>query len=281
MKKTQKPALAAACLFSAPSILMAPALAGPTPVPNPITSADWTLPSLQVPLAKVTPKVDGDPLDPAWASAAITAPLTPSFLEYGTEPAAPHTQVKVLWDPDFLYVRFECAATEIYAPYTQHDDPIYKGDAAEVFLDPVGDGRLYYELQSSPNGAIFDQYIAVTAEPRVNQFGMLVGEVASRDFWPNLSWNCDGLKVTGKVQYQGQTVTGWIADFAIPAKQILRRAGKTAFEAGTLRANFLRYEWPAVLPDGKRDLAALNWSTVVRGCPHISAARMGFLQLQG
>ena len=74
------------------------------------------------------------------------------------------------------------------------------------------------------------------------------------------------------------TPEGWIADLRIPVATILRRTGGGYLAPGTLRANFIRYQWPLV--NGTRVMVPLNWSLVRQGCPHISPAAMGFLDLQ-
>jgi hypothetical protein len=62
-----------------------------------------------------------------------------------------------------------------------------------------------------------------------------------------------------------------------------RRFGKTEYSPGTLRINFLRYDWKLDPkdPDGKRELTAMNWSPVLYGCPHVSPKAMGYLKLVG
>jgi hypothetical protein len=237
-----------------------------------------SLPVLEVPFAIIAPKLSASPTDPAWEKAAKTEKLTHSFSPGVTPPPVPATQTYVLWDKDYLYVRFVATDNEIYTPFTERDALHYQGDVAEVFFDPVGDGRLYYEFQLSARGGILDQYIAITGDPVYNEFGRFTPEFHKKNFWSNIAWNCEGLRTATQQLEQDGHVTGWIAEFALPAPIVLKRTGQTNFAPGTLRANFLRYEW--VKNEGKRDLLPMNWSPVLFGCPHISPGRMGFLVLK-
>lgn len=178
--------------------------------------------------------------------------------------------MRVLWDEDFLYFRFESEDQNILAPFDKpdRDQPLYQGDAVEIFLDVVGDGRQYFEFQVSPRNQVFDQNIVLTAAPRADENFKLLREVLQRDFWLDASWNCEGLKSA-----TAKTKIGWVVDIALPAKPVLKRLGLEKFAPMTLRANLLRYDW-----QDKR-LAPLNWSPVLNGCPHISPGAMGFLKL--
>lgn len=240
------------------------------------------LPTLDVPHTTLTPKLDASPDDPAWANAAKIPSMASSLMLDGkTPPAVPPTTVQALWDADYLYVRFTAADDEIYTPFTDRDAFHYRGDVAEIFFDPVGDDRFFYEIQLSPRGGILDQYVAITADPRSDEYGRILPDVRSNNYWANLSWNCDGMKTATKILQTNGKDSGWIAEFALPAKTVLKRLGQNQFVPETVRANFLRYEWPKPAKNGPREtLIAQNWSAVVYGCPHQSPARMGYLKLQ-
>lgn len=229
-----------------------------------------SLPTLDVPRATITPQMSAAPLDAAWEEAATFPPFTLSKNTDADLKALP-TSVKALWNEDFLYFRFECQDADILAPFATatRDLPLYQGDAVEIFLDVVGDGRQVFEFQFSPKNQVFDQNIVLTTEPRADENFKLLPEVLRRDFWPNPSWNCAGLKSA-----TANTANGWIVDVALPAKPILKRLGQEKFAPMTLRANVLRYDW-----QDKR-LAPLNWAPVLNGCPHISPGAMGFLRLR-
>jgi hypothetical protein len=238
------------------------------------------LPVLLIPKALQAPRLDASLEDSAWQNAAMIDELSPPLIPDGKTLPSPPTRVLVLWDADFLYVRFIAQDTDINTPFKERDEFHYQGDVAEVFIDPVGDGRQYYEFQLSPRGGIFDQYIVISDNPVYDENGRFTPEFKARSYWPNIAWNCEGLKTATRIIRQGGRDSGWIVELALPAKTILKRIGQAQFKPGTLRANFLRYDWQFISSQEKRDLVPINWSKVLFGCPHISPGRMGFLKLQ-
>jgi len=189
----------------------------------------------------------------------------------------PQTRVKLLWDADFLYIRFICREDhEIYSPYRGHDAPYYRADVAEIFVDPVGDGREFVEIEVSPDNGVFDQVHLLTTDPQSGDDGVLGDEIINRDMWSFPGWNIPGLKHAASRWARPDGSKGWLVDVALPAV-LLRRTGRSHFAPMTLRANFLRYDHP--LRGKEREFVSLNWSPVIAGRPHRSPARMGYLVL--
>jgi hypothetical protein len=62
----------------------------------------------------------------------------------------------MLWDDEAIYVGFECDDPDVHAPLTGHDDPLWKHDLVELFIDPDGDGKSYMELHVAASGATAD-----------------------------------------------------------------------------------------------------------------------------
>lgn len=246
-------------------------------------------PALNVPhvAAGKLPRMDGDPADPAWKSAALIDGLSLSLSAENLKQKALPTQVRLLWSEDYLYIRYSCEATEpAYTPEKGRDAMLYKGDAVEVFLDAKGDGRQYFELQANVNNDLFDQQIFVTGEKLLyTPEGRLSDELMARDWWGILEWTMPGLKTAASptMLYEniGKDVRGWTVDFAIPASAALQHVGLQKYQPMTLRAHLIRYAYPAdpQHPNAPRKLLAMNWAPVVFGCPHVSAAAMGYLKL--
>lgn len=240
-------------------------------------------PSLQVPFATVRPAMTAAENDPAWTTAVVIPALGSAINHERTvAQVLPSTSVRLLWDADFLYVRFAATDSEIHVPFKEHDADLYRGDVAEVFLDVVGDARQYFELQITPTNATLDQNILLTAgEPRSDKDLRLLEEIFWRHLWFDRSYTMPGLRSAASIQ-----TTGWIAEFAIPAAAAQHRLGQKQWVAGQrVRANLLRYEWQLEqgekAPEGKRALIALNWAPVMEGCPHLSPQAMGTLELVG
>ena len=243
-----------------------------------LTAAD--VPTLQVPTLQVPHAASVPPLDAAATPAAVwtNAVLIPTLTQSKNGARAnslPATQVRLLWDSKALYVRFDCTDAEVYLPFSKHDDPLFQGDVVEVFLDPVGDARQWFELQVAANNATFDQNLVLTAEAKSNADGMLLDELLQRDWWMWAGYEMEGLTTAAQ-----QRPDGWTVELAIPAKSAAKRLGSQTWKAGDkLRANFMRYDWTPPGADGKRGLLPMNWAPVLTGCPHISPQAMGTLEL--
>jgi hypothetical protein len=68
------------------------------------------------------------------------------------------TSVAVYYDSDCLTIVFRCDDDEIVATYLEHDEPLWKEDAVEVFLAPAG-LTPYFEIEVNPLGTTFDARI--------------------------------------------------------------------------------------------------------------------------
>jgi hypothetical protein len=236
-------------------------------------------PSASATHAAETPLITADPDDPAWRDAAVVSDFSlPLRTKPIPGPALP-TQVRLLWDADHLYLRFTCVGPAPYSPFgNQRDAKQYQGDAVECFLDPVGDGKQYFEIQLSAANGVLDQNTLITADAKCDADGRLTRSVLDTNYWPDPGYDMKGLRTACRVTGAGATKT-WTADLAIPAAAALHRTGRKTFEPMSLRMNFMRYHWTGPVEDGARKLIPLNWSPVVFGCPHQSPAAMGTVNL--
>jgi hypothetical protein len=226
-------------------------------------------PEIDIPLAAQTPSLQASPHDPAWAKAAVLSALTPGA--GSTSPSVlPKTVIRVMWSPKALYVRFEAEDSTIVVPFTVRDADHFKGDVAEVFLDPAGTQKVWYEFEVTPLNGILDAIYLCTTEPHWGPDGVLDPLILKRNVWGFKEWNCPYLQTAAR-KIKG----GWIVEMAIPPA-VLRSTGENAFHPGPLRANFLRYDVDDKKPPTR---LLLNWSQVVLGRPHHSPGRMGILHL--
>ena len=259
-------------------------------------------PTLDIPRALTLPLVTAAADDPAWTNAAVIPALQPAYNHRlakhdgrpttmpSNEPAStpatstpatstpatstPATSVRILWTPEALYLRCVAFDDDVYTPENQRDSDLYKGDVFEVFLDPVGDGRVLFEVGAAPNGAVYDTVTLVTGNPVPGETLALDWDFVNREVWFDRNWNLDGLRSAAS-----RTTDGWIIDVVLPAKGLQRRTGGDTFAPEQLiRANVLRYDYPKG-PDGKREHLPLDWAPTLAGCPHISAAALGTFRL--
>jgi hypothetical protein len=99
--------------------------------------------------------IDGKLDDPAWSAAAWTDDFVDILGRDRPRPAL-RTRAKLLWDRSCLYVGIACEETDVRAAMRDRDQPLYRENAVELFLDPDDDGRDYAELEVNALGTIYD-----------------------------------------------------------------------------------------------------------------------------
>src|SRR5262249_3512989 len=87
--------------------------------------------------------VAGKGRGPGGASARAPAPVK---VAEGGGPVDGEATAKLLWDDKNLYVLVTVADKDVASQYTKHDDPIWKEDAVELFIDADKNGAGYVEL---------------------------------------------------------------------------------------------------------------------------------------
>jgi hypothetical protein len=183
-----------------------------------------------------------------------------------------------MWDSEFLYIRFECEDDSIFLSKIGRDEKIYESDAVEIFLDPVGDQRQYFELQHNAAGAVLDILWVASGEPERGPNRLYSDRTRNRELWDSWSWNMTGLRTAANRVTFANGKTGWISELALPAAAVLRRLGWRAYGPMKLRANFVRIDYPAA-PASHPAMESSAWSRVMHGRPHISPYAMGVLEL--
>lgn len=156
------------------------------------------------------------------------------------QPAAQATTVRIGWDSRDFRVLFECVDRHVWATLTARDAPLYEEEVVELFLDPVGDGLAYFEIELNPLNAVLDLVL------RRNRSGY------KKDF----AWDCEGLRTA-----VARTPEGWAAELAIPFASIAAEAPQSG---AIWRVNFLRIDRPENLP---RELSA--WSPTLTSTFHV------------
>ena len=143
--------------------------------------------------------IDGVATEPGWAGSAPSPELVTA--EGSPEPVGKAT-AKLTWDDQYLYLAVSVTDSDIYSEYKKHDDPLWKADCVEIFIDADGNRRGYVELQVNPNNATFDSWFAQ-------------GRAAKGDeAWD--SGMVTAVKVRGTADKSGDTDQGWDVEIAIP-----------------------------------------------------------------
>ncbi len=158
-----------------------------------------------IPRASVPITVDGLAGEAAWATAAASPELSAS--EGSGEPVGKAT-AKLTWDDEFLYAFISVTDSDVVSAYNQHDDPLWKADCVELFLDADSNRRGYVELQVNPRNATFDSWFQTTrAQP---------GDPS----WDSAMQTAVKLRGTAE---PGDTDQGWDAELAIPWQAVRGR----------------------------------------------------------
>lgn len=124
----------------------------------PVRRACWVAVERTAPI-----QIDGRVTEAEWGGATWSEPfVTP----VRGEPSVPRARVRFAWDERQLYAAFDIVDESLTSPDTTRDAPLYRADAAELFIDPTGEGRRYVELQVSPRGVLMDA--AFDGGPRAN-----------------------------------------------------------------------------------------------------------------
>jgi hypothetical protein len=177
-------------------------------------------------------RVDGRLDDAAWKRARWTR----QFVDIeGARKPRPRfrTRAKMLWDDDYLYIGAELEEPHVWATLTQHDAVIFRDNDFEVFLNPSGDGRNYFEFEINALNTGWDLFL-----PKAYRQG---GKADN-------SWEIPGLRtavaIDGTLNDAGDTDRGWTLELAFPWTAFASRAPVRKPEPGGVwRINFSRVEW--------------------------------------
>lgn len=185
---------------------------------------------------------DGKLNDAAWSAAQWSEPF--ADIE-GPARATPQqqTRVKMLWDETNLYIGADLTESDLWATLTEHDEIVYRDNDFEVFVDPDGDTREYYEIEVNAIGTIFDLYLPVPYR---------AGAKADH------SWTAHGMRVAihldGTLNDPSDIDRGWQIEMAIPwsvFSPMKRADGERTFQRvrqpptarDAWRINFSRVQW--------------------------------------
>jgi hypothetical protein len=188
-------------------------------------------PTLDVPRASEEIHIDGRLNEASWAHAASSGPLVDPFTGAQASESNAHGSVRVLWDPQNLYMAWDVTDSFIVDPEQVRDAPVWNADGVEFMIDPGGDGLDYYQVLVSPHNHVLDALH--TAAPRPD------GHIGRGD----VSFNADVRSATivraGSGQEAGEEA-GYVVEMSIPWRDLRGgpRAPLVANVGDTHRANF-------------------------------------------
>jgi hypothetical protein len=220
------------------SLLLCPALFGQPPLPR-----------YEVHRAAARITIDGKPDEKAWEAATAVDLMFPWEAQTG---AKQKTTARLLWDDDFLYVSYQCADTDIVAQYTERDDPTYKDDTVEIFINPKPTQTgIYFGLEMNARAVLYD-YLMYDSRYAMKRFNMQGVQLATF--------------IRGTLNARGDEDTGWSLEVAIPWVNFEEMAKRP--EAGT-EWTFNMARWDGVEPN--RRMSLWNDPLQPRPNPHVPA----------
>ncbi len=233
-------------------------------------AADIAPPHVSVPRSAEAPVIDGSVGAGEWHGSAWIEMRSP-VRDFQS------SAVRAFWMPEGIYIAYTSVDKALTRGETLNGQSLHKEDVLELFIDPTGDLRQYFEIQINPQGKVYCHIHILTDEPSVTGKGRLTPEFMSRHYWAYPSPHADGIQVACRYDSAAGL---WSAEGFFPVSFINRRQGAKPLNSGmVLRANFARYDWNAPLHDLARRSVFVYWSPVAPGCPHISPTRMGYLEL--
>lgn len=184
--------------------------------------------------------IDGKADEKSWQLAAWSSEFADIEGEIKPDPKF-RTRMKMLWDEQNLYIFAELEEPHVWAYYDQHDMIVFHENDFEVFIDPEGDTRNYFEIEINAQNTIFD---LLMDKPYRNR-----GHV-------NIPWNVKGLEsavfVDGSLNDSSDSDKGWSVEMKIPFSSLVAKE-KYAIptDGSTWKINFSRVQWQTSLTEGK------------------------------
>jgi len=158
------------------------------------------------------------------------------------------TTAKMAWDDKYLYVAFDCVDDDIWGVMTKRDDPIYCEEAVEVFIDPEGKGRHYFEIDVSPLNTVVDLMVL---SPTFTG----LAAIASRYDVKGLK---TAVKVYGTLNKRDDKDQKWTVEMAIPWSDFKgRKVNVPPKDGDSWRINLFRIAGPKPWPDPEQ---LMSWS---------------------
>jgi uncharacterized lipoprotein YddW (UPF0748 family) len=184
--------------------------------------------------------IDGKANEKAWEK----APLSDEFIDIEGKKKVPYrTQMKMLWDDEFLYVYSELEEPHIWGDITERDAIIYYNNDFEVFIDPSNDTRNYGEIEMNALNTVWD--LQLDKPYRVG---------GKAEFYWNLPELKTAVKIYGTLNDPSDIDSMWTVEMAIPMASMieLKNKPRTAPKEGERwRINFSRVEWDHDIAEGK------------------------------
>ena len=205
------------------------------------------VPTYEIKRATSPITIDGRLDEVAWAHAAT---LTLQFPWEDQTGEKQKTTARLLWNDEMLFVAFACEDADIVAHFEQRDDPTYKDDAVEIFIQPNVNKAIYIGLEMNARATLYD-YINFYSQQLVKGYDLKGVQLATH--------------LDGTLNVTSDRDKGWVLELAIPLRNFAEFMGDKPVVAGTVWAANLN-RWDGTEPN--RRLSVWSDSAMVRPNPH-------------
>ncbi|MGJ1445976.1 carbohydrate-binding family 9-like protein [Sphingobacterium spiritivorum] len=185
-------------------------------------------------------EIDGKATEQDWQNTAWTNLFVDIQGKQLPDPAY-KTQVKMLWDDEYLYVYAQMEEPHIWGNLEKHDDIIYHNNDFEIFIKPNIHQSEYYEIEVNVLNTIFDLLLS-----KPYRFG---GNAL-------VHWDVKGLRSAvhneGTVNNPDDTDKYWAVEMAIPFESLRAYGpGNAPKPKDYWQINFSRVQWQHEIQNGK------------------------------
>jgi hypothetical protein len=178
------------------------------------------------------PSMNGRLDDPVW----LLAEWTEEFVDIeGDAKPKPRflTRAKMLWDDDYFYIAADMEEPHVWATLTEHDSVIFHDNDFEVFIDPDGDAKRYFEFEINALNTTWDLYLPLAYRD---------GGSADNN------WETHAITAThvrGTLNDPSDIDLGWSVEIAFPWECFRENGGMPCppVPGDVWRVNFSRVEW--------------------------------------
>lgn len=184
--------------------------------------------------------VDGRLDEPAWKDAA---PLVLQFPWEEQTGAKQKTTARLLWNDDTLFIAFECDDKDIAARFDQRDDPTYRDDAVEIFIQPDSQQPIYVGLEMNVRAILYD-YAYIYPQVLLKGFDLKGVTLAA--------------KIDGTLNVSSDQDKGWTLEVAIPLRNFSELMSDRRIVSGTVPT--AKQVVPAHLRRGARVVPGTVWT---------------------
>lgn len=141
------------------------------------------------------------------------------------------TYTLTCYDENNLYIAFVCNDRDIYSSFTNRDQHLWEEEAVEVFIDVDDEPNTYVEIELSPNNVLFDSYI-------IDPINIDVEETSKFD----LGGIKTAVSVNGTINIRDDLDKNWIAEIAVPFKDLLQDFSFEKLKKTNWKINYYRID---------------------------------------